>query len=189
MSAGGGLERGLVLLAIARESLEEAFALGYAAARDDAWLAEPGACFITLRRQGRLRGCVGSIRARRPLGRDVQANARAAAFEDSRFPPLAMEELVEVRVEVSLLSPLVPLPCASEEEAIARLAPGVHGVVLRCRGLSGTFLPQVWGQFPDPRDFLRHLRHKAGLPPDFWDGEVALERYTVEKWAEPGDGQ
>lgn len=177
-------ERGAVLLAIARESLQEAFGLVCAAVRDQAWLGEPGACFVTLRRQGRLRGCVGSIRARRPLVQDVRVNARAAAFEDRRFPPLSVGELAEVRLEVSLLSTPMPLACGSEEEAIARLSPGTDGLVLRCRGLSATFLPQVWGQLPDPRDFLRHLRRKAGLPPGFWDAEVELERYTVEKWAE-----
>lgn len=176
--------RGPVLLAIARESLAEAFGLGRGSERRDPWLREPGACFITLMRHGQLRGCVGSIQAYRPLLEDVWSNARAAAFSDTRFPPLGREELADVSIEVSLLSPSEPVACSCEEEAVAVLRPGLDGVILECRDRRGTFLPQVWDQLPDPRDFLGQLKRKAGLPPTFWSPEVRLWRYTVIKWME-----
>ena len=186
-----GTERGRVLLAIARESLAESFGLAFelavAADRAEPWLAEPGATFVTLRRGGLLRGCVGSLRAYRPLCDDVRANARAAAFSDSRFPPLTRDELAEVSLEISLLSEPVPVSVASEAEAVAVLRPGIDGVILEYRDAPqhrATFLPQVWEQLPDPREFLAHLKHKAGLSPTFWHPELRLWRYTVTKWEE-----
>jgi AmmeMemoRadiSam system protein A len=135
-----------------------------------------------------LRGCVGTLTAHRPLREDVQDNARAAAFHDNRFPPLRPEELPEIRFEVSLLTPPVPLPrYATEAEAIARLRPGQDGVVLDMQGHRATYLPQVWEQIPDPETFLASLKNKAGLPKDFWSPEVRLSVYGVEKWKE-GEG-
>ncbi len=183
-----GTERGRVLLAIARESLAQSF--GLASRRPDAadhpepWLAEPGATFVTLRRGGLLRGCVGTLHAYRPLVDDVRANARAAAFSDTRFPPLTREEFGEVDFEVSLLSTPEPVSVSSEAEAVAVLRPGVDGVILEYRGHRSTFLPQVWEQLPDPREFLAHLKHKADLSPTFWHPELRLWRYTVTKWEE-----
>jgi AmmeMemoRadiSam system protein A len=191
-AAAAGLEHGRVLLALAREAIAEALAAPLPAVRVPAaqlaaaWLRAPGACFVTLTRQGRLRGCIGSVRARRPLADDVRANARAAALSDPRFPPLAAAELPTTRVEVSLLSPASPLPVASEEEALAALRPGIDGIILDAGGdAHATFLPQVWEHLPAPRDFLAHLKHKAGLPPDFWSPALRLQRYTVAKWVEP----
>jgi AmmeMemoRadiSam system protein A len=188
-------EQGLVLLALAREAICAALedALAPAPSRvpppelDASWLRAAGACFVTLTRKGRLRGCIGSVRARRPLGDDVRANARAAALADPRFPPLAVAELADTRIEVSLLSPPAPLPAvASEEEALAALRPGIDGIILEYGGEAhATFLPQVWESLPAPRDFLAHLKHKAGLPPDFWSPALRLQRYTVTRWEEP----
>lgn len=185
-------ERGRVLLRIARVALAEALGAGSvagdppaAANPDEPWLREPGATFVTLRRQdGELRGCVGSIEAHRTLAEDVAHNAVAAAFHDSRFPPLAPQELAEISLEVSLLSPPEPLPALSEDEALRLLRPGIDGVILEYRGRRGTFLPQVWEQLPTPRAFLDHLATKAGLPRGFWAPEVRLSRYTVRKWEE-----
>jgi AmmeMemoRadiSam system protein A len=178
-------ERGRILLGIARHSLAEALGRSAAAAgHDEPWLRAPGATFVTLRRRGELRGCVGSILAYRPLFEDVWRNARAAAFNDTRFPPVEPGELPEIAVEVSLLSAPEPLACAGEAEALRLLRPGVDGVVFEYEEHRSTFLPQVWEQLPDPRDFLDHLRHKAGLPPGFWAPEVRLSRYGVQKWEE-----
>jgi len=189
-------ERGRVLLKLAREAIAGALYLLPSAARVAApelaapWLRAPGACFVTLTRQSRLRGCIGSVRARRPLADDVRANARAAALSDPRFPPLTAGELPETRIEVSLLSTAVPLPAASEEEALAVLRPGIDGIILEIAGEThATFLPQVWENLPSPRDFLAHLKHKAGLSPDFWSPDLRLQRYTVTKWAEPGPAE
>jgi AmmeMemoRadiSam system protein A len=177
-------ERGSILLAIARESLAAALGLGREGSRDEPWLREPGATFVTLRELGDLRGCVGSIRPHRPLHDDVRSNARAAAFSDSRFPPVQAWEYREISLEVSLLSPCEPLELSCEEEALAQLRPGIDGIVFEIRERRSTFLPQVWEQLPDPWEFLAHLKRKAGLPPTFWDPEVKLWRYTVTKWAE-----
>jgi AmmeMemoRadiSam system protein A len=182
---GAEADRGRVLLAIARHSLAEAFRLGPARRFDEPWLREPGATFVTLRLRGDLRGCVGSIRAYRPLGEDVHANARAAAFGDSRFLPLPAAELSVVTLEVSLLSAPEPLPARREEEALAVLRPGVDGLILELDEHRATFLPQVWEQLPDRREFLAHLKRKAGLAPAFWSVDVRLWRYTVAKWEEP----
>ena len=191
--AVAGRERGRVLLALAREAIAAALDVPPRAARWPAaeveapWLRAPGACFVTLTRQGRLRGCIGSVRARRPLVDDVRANARAAALSDPRFPQLTAGELPDTRIEVSLLSAASPLPAASEEEALAALRPGIDGIILEVGGEThATFLPQVWENLPSPRDFLAHLKHKAGLPPDFWSPDLRLQRYTVTKWTEPG---
>ena len=178
-------DRGAVLVAIAREAIGERLGLSVARDRDEPWLASPAATFVTLLREDDLRGCIGSIDARRPLGEDVAHNARAAAFADPRFEPLTAAEYASVRVEVSVLSPRTPLAAASEEEALARLRPGIDGVYLEYRDQAATFLPQVWESLPDPVEFLSALRHKARLPARFWDPAIRLTRYTVEKF---GDG-
>jgi AmmeMemoRadiSam system protein A len=185
-NGSAGEARGRLLLALARGAIAESLGLPAAApAQQLPWLREPGATFVTLKSEGRLRGCVGSIRARRPLGEDVRANARAAAFADPRFPPLTAPEWPDTRVEVSLLTPPEPLaPAPSEEAAAAALAPGVDGLVLEYQHYGATFLPQVWEQLREPAEFLAHLKHKAGLPRAFWSAEIRLLRYRVEKWAE-----
>lgn len=174
--------RGAVLLAIARASIEgRAEAAGGGA--EPGWLREPGASFVTLRLDGELRGCIGSIDARRPLGEDVARNAHAAAYRDPRFPPVSSEELPRLAVEVSVLSPREPLPVRSESEALERIRPGIDGIALEYGAASATFLPQVWESLPSPEAFLDALRAKAGLPARFWHPEVRLSRYTVEKYA------
>jgi len=181
-------ERGPVLLAIARAAIADAFGRMVAADRSAAWLDERRACFVTLTEDRRLRGCIGSLAPRGALADEVAHNARAAAFDDPRFPPLAAEELDRTRIEVSLLSDLEPLPVRSQAEALRAIRPGVDGLVLEWRGRRGTFLPQVWQQLPDPNDFLLQLRRKAGLPRDLWSEEIRLSRYHVDKWSEPETG-
>jgi hypothetical protein len=154
---------------------------------EPAWLSRPGAVFVTLRRNGRLRGCTGSIEAKRSLREDVMRNACAAAFHDSRFPPLPAVELPLVRIEVSLLSPTEQLSFTTREDLLARLRPGVDGLILSWRGHRGTFLPQVWDELPDPEDFLTHLLHKARLPVFFWEPDVTVRRFTVVAWSEPNN--
>lgn len=149
-----------------------------------AWLDAPGACFVTLTAGGRLRGCIGSLEARRSLRADVTTNAVAAATRDRRFPPVAAADLPALAIEVSVLSPPQPFPVAGEADACARLLPGVDGVVLELRGRRATFLPQVWETLPDPRDFLAHLKTKAGLPADYWDAALTLSRYRVTEFHE-----
>jgi hypothetical protein len=147
-------------------------------------LNQPGATFVTLTQNAALRGCIGSLEARRPLDQDVRANAVAAAFSDPRFPPLTLAEFAHTRVEVSLLTVPQPISFTDEADAIRQLRPHVDGVILIAGPRRGTFLPQVWEQLPEPRQFLAHLKQKAGLPSDWWSSEVQLQRYEVQKWKE-----
>ena len=178
-------EAGPVLLALARNAIEHALDLpvtGNASPHD--WLRQPGASFVTLTQSGCLRGCIGSLAAHRPLADDVQHNAVAAALHDPRFERLAAAELRLTTVEVSVLSPAEALEFSDEADALARLRPGRDGIVLEYGSRRSTFLPQVWEQLPDPRDFLAQLKRKAGLGSDFWHPALRLQRYTVAKFKE-----
>ena len=177
-------DKGATLLKLARSEIASKLGHEADAPIQASWLAEPGASFVTLTRQGELRGCIGTLEAYRPLGLDVRENAVAAAFHDPRFMPLTLAEFEEIRVEVSLLSPAEPLAVASEADVLANLRPGIDGVVFEYGHYRSTFLPQVWEQLPDPAEFLAHLKRKAGLAADFWAGQVRLSRYTVTKWKE-----
>lgn len=178
------IETGQLLLPIARAAISEALGSPQQMREEVPWLREPGACFVTLTQQGALRGCIGTLEPYRPLLADVKANAVAAALRDPRFAPLEKKELSYTELEVSLLSPMEPLGFSDEEGAVARLRPGVDGLVFKYGHLRSTFLPQVWEQLPQPEEFLAHLKRKAGLSPDFWAPGVELFRYTVSKWRE-----
>ena len=146
------------------------------------WLAQPGATFVTLTREGRLRGCIGSLMPHRPLGEDVIANAESAAFRDPRFSPMTREEWSDTQAEVSLLSAAKSIRFSDEEDLLARIVPGQDGLILEAGGRRGTFLPQVWESLPDKREFLAQLRLKAGLPADFRLARCRVLRYRVIKW-------
>jgi AmmeMemoRadiSam system protein A len=175
---------GLALIVLARGAIGAEFGLSAESARDHEALARPGATCVTLIQEGELRGCIGSLEARRALGVDVRANAVAAAFRDPRFPPLAVREYATTEVEVSLLSAAVRIDFAGEDDLLAQLRPGVDGIVLESGYRRATFLPQVWESLPEPRDFLAALARKAGLPTDFRGQALTVSRYTVTKWKE-----
>jgi AmmeMemoRadiSam system protein A len=177
-------QTGEILLDIARAAIARELGRTHPSSEDAPWLRDPGASFVTLRQGDRLRGCIGTLKAHRPLLEDVKSNARNAAFRDPRFPPLGTAEFDRTSVEVSLLSPLEPISSGSEAHALAQLRPGVDGVVFEYGYHQSTYLPQVWEDLPDPAEFLATLKQKAGLPPDFWDPDVKLARYTVSKWCE-----
>mgnify|MGYP001210291103 FL=1 len=175
---------GQLLLTVARNAIGKRFGQQAVAVAPHPELAKPGATFVTLTQNGQLRGCIGSLEAYRPLATDVAENAVAAAFRDPRFPPLASEELVRTRVEVSLLEASQPMDFIDEADALARLRPGIDGLILTHGHRRATFLPQVWESLPDPHRFMAQLKLKAGLPADFWDDEITLARYGVQKWKE-----
>lgn len=182
----GELIEGRVLLDAARARIAESLGMEVEIAAQQAagWLSAHGASFVTLTKHGELRGCIGTLEAHRPLIEDVRENAHAAAFRDPRFAPLRRDEFARVRVEVSVLSAPEPMAIESELEAMARLRPHIDGVVLEYGYHRATFLPQVWEQLPAPREFLQHLKRKAGLPADFWAKELRLLCYGVQKWKE-----
>jgi len=177
------------LLALARRSVEEAVLHGRLPPVNEgempARLCEPRACFVTLKKAGRLRGCIGQLKADAPLYRAVMFNARSAALYDSRFPPVARGELPALGCEVSVLTEPQPLPFAHPRELLEKLRPGVDGVVLQARGRSATFLPQVWEQLPEPVEFLSRLALKAGLEADDWRlPGTAVMTYQVEAFSD-----
>ncbi len=176
-------EAGPTLLQLARSAVE-ARLLGSSRTVDAPWLAQPAATFVTLTRDGRLRGCIGSLRAARPLGLDVAENALGAAFGDPRFPAMSAGEWRGVRVEVSLLSTPKSLAFADEDDLLAQLVAGDDGVILEAEGRRATFLPQVWESIPDKRQFLRELARKAGLPAEVRLARCSVSRYRVAKWKE-----
>jgi AmmeMemoRadiSam system protein A len=142
-------------------------------------LLEPGAAFVTLQLDGRLRGCIGSLLPRRSLAEDVAHNAYGAAFGDFRFPPLSLSEFPRLELHISVLTPLVRMEVESREELLKILRPGIDGLVLDDPPHRSTFLPQVWESLPDPEDFVGELLVKGGLPRDHWSSTLKVERYSV----------
>jgi AmmeMemoRadiSam system protein A len=179
-----GRDLGRALLTIARSAIAERLGLPRSAEVSHAGLQQPSATFVTLKQSGELRGCMGSLQALRPLGADVCHNAIAAAFRDPRFAPLVAAELEETSVEVSLLSTSERVEVATEDELLARLRPGVDGLILQFGWHRATFLPQVWEHLVERREFLSELKRKAGLPADFWSPALNVFRYEVTKWVE-----
>jgi len=177
-------EQGRLLVALARNAIGDDFGEPTIDLPHPDWLNEPGAVFVTLTQHGELRGCIGSLEAHRRLIDDLQSNARAAAFKDPRFAPLSRDELPGTRVEVSILSPAEPMRFTSEADALAQMRPDIDGVILEHGWHRATFLPQVWQQLPEPRQFMANLKRKAGLATDFWADDLRLSRYQVEKFKE-----
>ncbi|MGE5547902.1 MAG: AmmeMemoRadiSam system protein B [Solirubrobacterales bacterium] len=175
---------GEALLTLARDSIEFGLAngrpkaAGYTAGMPGI-LGAPGAAFVTLTRDGRLRGCIGSPNAWRPLIEDVSENAFKAAFRDPRFPPLTAGELDGLEVSLSVLTPPVAMAFADEADLLGQLRPRIDGLIIEDSGRRALFLPSVWGQIPDPRLFLAHLKQKAGLPADHWSPSFRAARFQA----------
>ncbi len=148
-------------------------------------LKDPGASFVTLTKQGQLRGCIGSLEAHQSLVKDVQEHAVQAALEDYRFPPVNSAELAQLHIEISRLTPPEPLNYSNPEELPGLLKPEVDGVILKDGFRRATFLPQVWRQLPDAEEFLSHLCMKMGAPADQWRRKkLEVFLYFVEEFEE-----
>ncbi|MGE5514398.1 MAG: AmmeMemoRadiSam system protein B [Bacteroidota bacterium] len=139
----------------------------------------PGACFVTLKLNGQLRGCIGSPQAWRPLGEDVVDNAAKAAFGDPRFAPLSADELDGLSLSVSVLTPPVPMRFTSESDLLSQLRPRIDGLIIEDGGRRALFLPAVWEQLPDAAEFLAHLKAKAGMPIDHWSPHFKASRFQA----------
>lgn len=147
-------------------------------------LQVPRATFVTLTKDGKLRGCIGSLSPQRPLVLDVAYNAYSAAFRDPRFQPLDPKEAKNLGVSIALLSAPEALPVASEAELLSKLEPGKTGLIISDAGPGGgraVFLPQVWDDIPEPRTFLTRLKMKAGMKPDHWSDGFTAQVFTVQK--------
>jgi AmmeMemoRadiSam system protein B/AmmeMemoRadiSam system protein A len=177
-------DAGRTLIEIARGAISNGLGLNSVPVKRShlRWLLQQGATFVTLRKDGQLRGCIGSLSATRALGRDVASNARAAAFEDPRFPKLTREEWPRCEVEVSLLSAPKPIRFADEADLHAQIRVGEDGLILEFDGRRATFLPQVWESLPDKRRFLLELLKKAGLPENTRLARCKVSRYRVRKF-------
>ena len=175
-------QAGDALLGIARGAIEHQLFEKAPAFLHAAWLEQAGATFVTVKKNGELRGCIGSLQAARALAEDVAQNALGAAFRDPRFPAIAAEEWPQCELEVSLLCTPRLLRFAGEADLVAQIRPGEDGLILEAQGRRGTFLPQVWESVPDTRAFLRELVKKAGLPPDTPLERCRILRYRVVKF-------
>jgi MEMO1 family protein len=177
-------EAGRTLLSLARDSIEDSLFNKITSKNLSPWLTQTGATFVTLTKEGNLRGCIGSLQPARALGEDVAQNALGAAFRDPRFPAMSADEWPQCRVEVSLLSTPKPVRFADEADLLGQIEAGADGLIIEADGKRGTFLPQVWEDLADKRVFLSHLLRKAGLPADTRLTRCRISRYRVAKWKE-----
>lgn len=146
------------------------------------WLKDNGASFVTLMKNGQLRGCIGSLIAQRPLIEDIIANALNAAFKDPRFPKLSKDELHVVDIEVSILSEPKKVEYTDINDLKNKITPLKDGVILKLGANQATFLPQVWEELAEFETFFGHLLHKAGLPMDSFKYRPEIYIYQVEKF-------
>ncbi len=144
------------------------------------FLAEDGACFVTLNHKHQLRGCIGSIIAHRSLLDDIIQNAISAAFHDPRFAPLSSSELQDLTLEVSVLTTPELLEYDDFKDLVHKVQPKIDGLILKYGPYQGTFLPQVWEQLPTPEQFLIHLSMKAGTDESVYKKHPTIYRYRVD---------
>ncbi|HNY65105.1 MAG TPA: AmmeMemoRadiSam system protein A [Deltaproteobacteria bacterium] len=184
-------EHGLALVRMARETIETS--LGIRSGEDDpedallndAVMESKHGVFVTLTKDGDLRGCIGFLEGRESVKDAVRHNALNAAFNDPRFPPLRASEVGDIDIEVSILTDPEPLDYSGPSDLLNRLRPGIDGVIIRSGLHAATFLPQVWDQLPDKEDFLDHLCLKAGLPARAWKrGDLEVLTYQVQHFEE-----
>jgi AmmeMemoRadiSam system protein A len=178
-----------ILLSLARETIKDFFAEGKKQNIDlnnySKILQKNGATFVTLTKHGELRGCVGALEAYQPLVEDVRDHALAAAFEDYRFPPLHPEELADIEIEISRLTPPQPVRYTNSDDLLLKIRPEIDGVILREGPRKATFLPQVWEKLPQPELFLSHLCQKMGSDPNRWRFmKMEVFNYQVEMFHE-----
>lgn len=142
-------------------------------------LQQKAASFVTLNKYGMLRGCIGALEAYQPLINDIAEHAYAAAFHDPRFPALEEHEYDLLKIDISIIGTAEKIHFSSEEDLLQQIRPDVDGLILEYGYNRGTFLPSVWEQLPDKKEFLNHLKVKAGLPQNWWDNAVTISRYET----------
>jgi AmmeMemoRadiSam system protein A len=166
------------LLKIARDTLESQFN-GKIVKIDEILkkkYSKPGACFVTLTLKGELRGCIGSLQAHQELWKDVVDNSINAGFNDPRFNPITLDELKDIKIDISVLT--TPQKLGIGKYVFEKID-NKMGIVLKKGWNSATFLPQVWKELSDKKEFLEHLSRKAGLFKDDWK-ESEISYYRVE---------
>jgi uncharacterized protein len=169
------------LLAIARRAIVAAVGGAASDATPALALPEASGVFVTLKRRGELRGCLGTLQCERPLADEIARTAADAALRDPRFAPVAAEEVPEVSLEISVLGPLEPIDPRGEDAVVI----GRHGLVVESGPRRGLLLPQVaveWGWTPE--QFLRQTCRKARLPEDAWQHGATVYRFVAEVFGE-----
>lgn len=173
------------LVAWAREALAYGVRHGYPprveVGRFPPEALEHRAVFVTLMKRGHLRGCIGHLEATQPLVDDIAENAVAAALHDPRFSRVTEDELADIEVSLSILTPPEPMNVTDEDDLLRQVRPGIDGLILREGRRCATFLPSVWEELPDPRTFVQHLKLKAGWPADYWSSRIKVSRYETEQ--------
>ena len=176
------------LLKLARQTIEHYFTTGKileTTTPADHELLEKRGTFVTLTKNGLLRGCIGHIEPIQEIFKDVMDNALAAAFEDSRFNPLERWEMGDIEIEISILTQPQELVYTSVDDLLNKLQPLRDGVIIEKRRYGATYLPQVWEEFENKEVFLSSLCEKAGLPVDEWkSGQLKVSTYQAEVFYE-----
>lgn len=184
-------EQGQVLIQLARQTIQERLDLPVSnpvneRALDDAALQEKCGVFVTLKKQGQLRGCIGSLSAQESIVDGIRRHAVNAAFHDHRFPPVTAGEEAELHLDLSVLTEPEVLTYNDADDLLQKLRPDIDGVILKAsNGAGATFLPQVWQQLAAPELFLGHLCQKAGLPDSAWRfDQLEIQVYQVQYFEE-----
>jgi AmmeMemoRadiSam system protein A len=182
-------EEGRYLLSFARKTIEQKiFNLGAQLeleSLDSNTFSEKRGTFVTLTIDGGLRGCIGNIVPQESLLDGVKANAINAAFRDPRFEPLSEKEWEKVKIEISILTDPKPLDYSNRRDLLEKMKPGSDGVILKKGYNQATFLPQVWEQLPEKKEFLTHLCLKAGLDGNEWEkGKLEVSTYQAQAFEE-----
>ena len=176
------------LLALARSSIRSGLLTGRPIQVNlealEGAMREKAATFVSLKEEGQLRGCVGTLTPVESLAESVARNAYQAAFADSRFEAVEPRELDRLHIEISILGPMEPLRVGSYEELVESLRPGVDGLFLDDGLRRATFLPSVWESLPRPSEFVAHLLRKGGWPSHHWSPEMRAFTYRVHTLAE-----
>ena len=173
----------LYLIRLAEATIRAAFVETSFTEEPPAELDFDAATFVTLTKNRQLRGCIGSLEATQNIVENVKKNAYAAAFEDGRFIPVQIKELDQIEIEISVLTEQVQINYHDSRDLLSQLRPLFDGLVVQHRGKSATYLPQVWDELPDKKDFLSSLCKKAGLAEDLWqDEKLDFYKYQVESF-------
>ncbi len=181
-----------ILLQIAKDAILQKFNFTNILNKDDLilnypYLKQKGASFVTLNLNDNLRGCIGSIIAYKELFDDISTNAISAAFSDPRFSPLHVDELSNLELEVSVLSPAQMIEYNNFDDLLTKITPFKDGLILQDGAYQGTFLPQVWQQLPNKQDFLEQLSYKAGVNPSIYNNHPVIYKYQVQAIKEKFD--
>jgi len=177
------------LLKLARAALEHIFKTGKELIPDNSdiptKLKRKRATFVTLTKNGKLRGCIGKLLPQQKLFKDVIKNTYSAAFGDPRFPQLTKDELEKIKIEISVLDKPKIMKYKNQQDLITKLEKEKPGVIIQHGLYSATFLPQIWTDLKTAEEFLSHLCQKAGLPKDIWQKEnIEIQIYKVVKFKE-----